>query len=83
MADKFKVLRKVLAGAVETLIAEEAEKLKKAVEGELNSDPEHERLLLSAGLIKQIRDDSTLRTWEIAYKATPLGVKIYNDIYKI
>jgi len=83
MADKFSSLRKALVGALEPLLNGEAEKLRNAVEnGELLSDRERANLLLNAGLIKQIRDDSSIRIVEIVYAATPEGVKVYQEIYK-
>lgn len=75
-------LKRTLVDGLDKLLYEEAGKLKTAVEGELLSDSEGARLLLSAGLIEKIRDDSSTRVEEIVYRATPKGINVYSSIYK-
>ena len=75
-------LKQVLTAGLDTLLEKEAKMLKTAVEvGELASDPDRAKLLIAAGLIEQLRDDSSTRVTDIVYCATRAGMEVYSSIY--
>ena len=77
-------LKEVVIIGIDSLLLDEANRLRTAVEnGELISNSDEARLLVSAGLLEQVRDDSSIRIEEIVYRPTSKGMDVYKSIYGI